>query len=229
MGWSERTASEHVYYQVWNRSPVQVGCTRQVLRASALGWPREMGWGGSWEGVSGWGTHVNPWLIHVNVWLKPQQYCKVISLQLIKIIGKKIKASSKQKSDGFIGLPSGSMVKNPPAMQEPQEAKIQSLHQEDPPAGENDNPLQYSCLKNPMERETWSATGHGVAESQRQLKCKYSSCISFWNFQKTAEKVIYPNSFCEATITLISIHLVLIWIIIHFWRALLFRIPKGQC
>ena len=32
-----------------------------------------------------WGTHVNPWLIHVNVWQKPLQYCKVISLQLIKI------------------------------------------------------------------------------------------------------------------------------------------------
>ena len=29
--------------------------------------------------------HVNPWLIHVNVWQKPLQYCKVISLQLIKI------------------------------------------------------------------------------------------------------------------------------------------------
>ena len=40
---------------------------------------------------SGWGTHVNPWLIHVNVWQKPLQYCKVISLQLIKINGKKIK------------------------------------------------------------------------------------------------------------------------------------------
>ena len=37
-----------------------------------------------WEGVSGWGTHVNPRLIHVNVWQKPLQYCKVISLQLIK-------------------------------------------------------------------------------------------------------------------------------------------------
>ena len=36
-------------------------------------------------GGSGWGTHVNPWLIHVNVWQKPLQYCKVISLQLIKI------------------------------------------------------------------------------------------------------------------------------------------------
>ena len=41
-----------------------------------------MGWGGRWEGGSGWGTHVHPWLIHVNVWQKPPQYCKVISLQL---------------------------------------------------------------------------------------------------------------------------------------------------
>ena len=47
-------------------------------------------WGGRWEGGSGWGTHVNPWLIHVNVWQKPLQYCKVISLQLIKINEKKI-------------------------------------------------------------------------------------------------------------------------------------------
>ena len=50
-----------------------------------------MGWGGRWEGGSGWGTHVNPWLIHVNVWQKPLQYCKVISLQLIKINEKKKK------------------------------------------------------------------------------------------------------------------------------------------
>ena len=48
-----------------------------------------MGWRGRLEGGSGWGTHVNPWLIHVNVWQKPLQYCKVISLQLIKINGKK--------------------------------------------------------------------------------------------------------------------------------------------
>ena len=33
--------------------------------------------------------HVNPWLIHVNVWQKPLQYCKVISLQLIKLNEKK--------------------------------------------------------------------------------------------------------------------------------------------
>ena len=58
---------------------------RQVLRADTLGRPRGMGWGGRWEGGSGWRTHVNPWLIHVNVWQKPLQYCKVIRLQLIKI------------------------------------------------------------------------------------------------------------------------------------------------
>ena len=31
------------------------------------------------------------WLIHANVWQKPLQYCKVISLQLIKINEKKVK------------------------------------------------------------------------------------------------------------------------------------------
>ena len=29
----------------------------------------------------------------------------------------------------------------------------------------NDNPLQYSCLGNPMDRGAWWATIHGVAES----------------------------------------------------------------
>ena len=61
---------------------------KQVLRAGALGRPRRIGWGGRWEGDSGWGTHVNPWLIHVNVWQKSLQCCK-ISLQLIKINDKK--------------------------------------------------------------------------------------------------------------------------------------------
>ena len=89
VGCFKRTASKHVYYLGWKRSPVQVGCMRQVLRPGALGRPRGIGWRGRWEGRSGWGIHVNPWLIHVNVWQKPLQYCKVISLQLIKINGKK--------------------------------------------------------------------------------------------------------------------------------------------
>ena len=31
------------------------------------------------------------------------------------------------------------------------------------PGEENDNPLQYSCLENSMDRGGWQATVHGVA------------------------------------------------------------------
>ena len=55
------------------------------------------------------------------------------------------------------------MVKNLPAMQEMQEMWVQSLGQEDPPGGGNHNPLQYSCLENPMSRGACRATVHGVA------------------------------------------------------------------
>ena len=72
---------------------------RQVLRDGALGRPRGMGYGGRREGGSGWGTHGNSWLIHVNVWQKLLQYCKVISLQLIKINEKK------KKKEYWSGLP----------------------------------------------------------------------------------------------------------------------------
>jgi len=36
--------------------------------------------------------------------------------------------------------------------------------------GEGDgNPLQYSCLGNPLDRGTWGATVHGVTKSWTQL------------------------------------------------------------
>ena len=33
------------------------------------------------------------------------------------------------------------------------------------PGGGHDNPLQHSCLENPMDREAWWATVHGVTKS----------------------------------------------------------------
>ena len=93
VGCSEGIALKQVYYQGWNRSPAQVACMRQVFRAAALGRPRGMAWG----------THVNPWLIHVNVWQKPLQYCKVISLQLIKINEKKKASNIHTLLDGLKG------------------------------------------------------------------------------------------------------------------------------
>ena len=80
---------QHVYYLAWNRSPAQVGCVRQVLGPGALGRPRGIRWRGRWERGLGRGIHVTPWLIRVNVWQNPLKCCEVISLQLIKINGKK--------------------------------------------------------------------------------------------------------------------------------------------
>ena len=45
-----------------------------------------------------------------------------------------------------------------------QETRVQSLGWEDPQRG-NDNPLQYSCLENSMDRGAWWATIHGIAKS----------------------------------------------------------------
>ena len=38
------------------------------------------------------------------------------------------------------------------------------------PGGGHGNPLQYSCLENPMDRGDWWATLHGVTKSQNQAK-----------------------------------------------------------
>jgi len=38
------------------------------------------------------------------------------------------------------------------------------------PGGGNGNPLQYSCLENPMDRGAWKATVHRVTKSQTRLK-----------------------------------------------------------
>ena len=47
------------------------------------------------------------------------------------------------------------------------------------PGEGNGNPLQYSCLGNPMDRGAWQATVHGVAESQDMT---VSKAIDFYDF-----------------------------------------------
>jgi len=64
------------------------------------------------------------------------------------------------------GLPGGSVVKNPPA----NVGDVGSIPRLGRAPGEgNGNWLQYTCLGNPMDRETWWATLHGITKSQTQL------------------------------------------------------------
>ena len=37
------------------------------------------------------------------------------------------------------------------------------------PGEGNGNPLQYSCLRNPVDREAWKATVHGIAKNPTRL------------------------------------------------------------
>ena len=60
-----------------------------------------------------------------------------------------------------LGFPGVSVVKNLPAMQE---TRVRSLGWEDSPGEGNDNPIQYSCLRNPLNRGVWQGTIHGVAK-----------------------------------------------------------------
>ena len=62
----------------------------------------------------------------------------------------------------ILGLPGSSVAKNPPAMQE---TGVQFLGLGRYPGGKHDNPLQYFCLENSMDRGNWWATVHRVAKS----------------------------------------------------------------
>ena len=61
----------------------------------------------------------------------------------------------------FLGFPGGSVVKNPPA--NAGDADSNPGLGRSPGEGHGD-PLQYSSLRNPMNREAWQATVHGVTK-----------------------------------------------------------------
>ena len=64
------------------------------------------------------------------------------------------------------------MVKNPPANAGDMDS-IPGLGRS--PGEGNGNPLQYSCLGNPMDRGAWWTTVHGVAELDRTERLSTAS------------------------------------------------------
>ena len=86
--------------------------------------------------------HVDPWLCCMKLWF----FGQATSTSWASLVAQ--------------------LVKNPPASA----GDTGSIPGSERSPGEgNGNPLQYSCLGNPLDRGTWQSTGHGVAKSQRRL------------------------------------------------------------
>ena len=52
----------------------------------------------------------------------------------------------------------------------------------------NDNPLLYSCLKNPMDSRAWLATVNGVMKSQKWLSNRTHTHFSSWCYPQNVLK-----------------------------------------
>ena len=66
----------------------------------------------------------------------------------------------------ILGFPSGSVVKNPPANAGTAGHVDLILVSRRSPGGGNGNPVQYSCLENPIDRGAWRAAVHRVMKNQ---------------------------------------------------------------
>ena len=67
------------------------------------------------------------------------------------------------------------------------------------PGEGNSNPLQYSCLKNPMDGGAWEATVHRVAKSRTWLS---DFTVTFWQCNVSCSCCIFPVPVLEPVISL---------------------------
>ena len=65
----------------------------------------------------------------------------------------------------YFGFPGGAVIKNPPANPEDMGDEVSIPGLGGFPGGGNGNPLQYSCLKNPMYRGAWQAVVQWITKS----------------------------------------------------------------
>ena len=89
------------------------------------------------------------------------------------------------------GFSGGSVIKNPPAEAEGT-SLIPGLGRS--PGEGNGNPLQYSCLGNPMDRGAWWATVHRVTKNQTRLNI-HTHNILLYECSTTCLLLIVTDSF----------------------------------
>ena len=96
--------------------------------------------------------------------MRTQDYVIFKSSSISGILGHLIKQAFEflNRNEGF---PGGSVVKNLPAVQVDARDMGSIPESGRSLGGGHGNPLQYSCLENPMDRGAWQATVHRIAES----------------------------------------------------------------
>ena len=84
-----------------------------------------------------------------------------------------------------------------------EETQIRS-ESERSPGEENVNPLQYSCLENPMGRGAWQATVHGVARVGHNLETKPPPSLELiHNISEVCQDIsFFSNAFFENEVDL---------------------------
>ena len=94
------------------------------------------------------------------------------------------------------GFPGGSVGKNPLAVQETQERRVWSLGREDSPGGGNGNPLQYSCLGNPMAGYSpWSCKESYMTEHAHTLIHTHTCTHTHTHRKSSVLYIITTNKF----------------------------------
>ena len=87
------------------------------------------------------------------------------------------------------------------------------------PGGGHGNPLQYSCLVNPMDRGAWQATVHGVVRSWTQLKrLSMHTCSKANQKNPTSQKgspLAEKGEFIDTNNSWDSVHTKYVWIPEH--------------
>ena len=88
-----------------------------------------------------------------------------------------------------VGFPRGTVVKNPPANVGDTEGMTSIPGLGRGPGEGNGNPLWYFCLENSMDRGTWQATVHGIAESDTTEHARDTfTSESYWeNFNNVSK------------------------------------------
>ena len=119
----------------------------------------------------------------------------------------------------YLGGPGGLVVKNPPASAGDARDSSSFPGSGRSPGEGNDNPLQYSCLENPMDRGTWCTTLYGVAWTEQLTQQQKEMNICYMCICTQSCLTLYDPMYCSPPGS--SIHgifqtRILEWVVILF-------------